>query len=226
MGGRPNRWNYSEYVAASFHYPCTMASYTHSIRTIPQNFQAGLPLFCASIGVVAWNATTQKPEIQVAVIYNPILNEITSAVAGRGAYLNGKRLTTNTGVSSEIPLNECLVNVGFPVVKESTLRASSKAVAALATQVRGLRMIACASQVSAWAARNQFQAYLSWDLNAWDVCAGILIVKESGGCVLDFASGKEATIESRDLIFTSPTCGRMLAEELRQVLEDNDCLEY
>jgi myo-inositol-1(or 4)-monophosphatase len=123
-------------------------------------------------------------------------------------------------------MNECLINVGFPVVKESTLQASSKAVAALATRVRGLRMIACASQVIAWVARNQFQSYLSWDLNAWDVCAGILVVRESGGCVLDFSSGQNATIESRDLIFTSPTSGKVLAEELRQVLEDNDCIKY
>lgn len=179
--------------------------------------------------MIAWNQTTQEPEIQVGVIYNPILDEMTSAVAGRGAYLNGKRLhvpETTTTTTTTIPLNECLVNVGFPVMKESTLQASSKAVAALANKVRGLRMIACASQVITWVARNQFQSYLSWDLNAWDVCAGMLVTRESGGCVLDFASGQEATIESRDLIFTSPSTGRLLADEIRQVLEDNDCLEY
>ena len=83
--------------------------------------------------------------------------------------------------------------------------ASSKAVAALATRVRGLRMIACASQVIAWVARNQMQAYVSWDLNAWDVCAGMLIVQQSGGTVLDMQTGRNATLASRgsDPIFTS-----------------------
>ena len=97
---------------------------------------------------MSWNQTTQQPEIQVGVIYNPILDEMTCAVAGRGAYLNGKRLHhTTTTTNTHIPLNECLVNIGFPVVQESTLQASSKAVSAFATRVRGLRMIACASQV-------------------------------------------------------------------------------
>jgi len=152
---------------------------------------------------------------------------MTSAVAGRGAYLNGKRIqipSTET-TTTRIPLEESVVNVGFPVVKESTLLASSKAVAALATRVRGLRMIACASQVVAWVARNQLQAYVSWDLNAWDVCAGMLIVQESGGSLVDF-NGTNATISSRDLIFTSPHAGMELAEELRQVLEEHDCLNY
>jgi myo-inositol-1(or 4)-monophosphatase len=183
-------------------------------------------LFCASIGVVAWNQTTNQPEIQVGVIFNPILDEMTSAVAGRGAYLNGKRLNS-TVANTGLPLKECLVNIGFPVVQESTLAASTRAVSALASRVLGLRMIACASQVICWVARNQFQVYVSWDLNAWDVCAGMLILQESGGGnILDFATNQTATITSRDLIFTSSTAGKAVAEEIRQVLEDHDCLEY
>ena len=188
----------------------------------------GLPLFCVSIGVVAFHTMTREPQIKVGVIYNPMLQEMTSAVAGRGAYLNGKRLFTNATfntTSTTVPLSEAVINVGFPVVKESTLRASSKAVMALATRVRGLRMIACASQVIAWVARNQLQSYVSLDLNAWDVCAGMLIVKESGGQVMDF-NGTTATIESRDLIFTSANAGIALGNELRQVLEEHDCLDY
>jgi myo-inositol-1(or 4)-monophosphatase len=183
------------------------------------NFQAGLPLFCASIGVVSLSQNNE-PEIMVGVIYNPILDEMTCAVKGRGAYLNGKRIQIE---QTSLTLEESLVNVGFPAVKESTLEASSRAVAALVTKVRGLRMIACASQVLAWVARDQFQVYVSWDLNAWDICAGMLIVRESGGAIMDF-KGSSATIVSRDMIFTSQTGG--LGEELRQILDQHDCLEY
>lgn len=183
------------------------------------NFQAGLPLFCASIGVVSLSQNNE-PEIMVGVIYNPILDEMTCAVKGRGAYLNGKRIK----IEQTCPkLEESLVNVGFPAVKESTLEASSRAVATLATKVRGLRMIACASQVLAWVARDQFQVYISWDLNAWDICAGMLIVRESGGAIMDF-KGSPASIASRDMIFTSQIGG--LGENLRQILDQHDCLEY
>ena len=183
------------------------------------NFQAGLPLFCTSIGVVSLSQKSE-PEIVVGVIYNPILDEMMCAVKGRGAYLNGKRIHIE---QTHPKLEESLVNVGFPAVKESALEASSRAVAALATNVRGLRMIACASQVLAWVARDQFQVYISWDLNAWDICAGMLIVRESGGAIVDF-NGSPASISSRDMIFTSQT--GELGETLRQILDQHGCLEY
>lgn len=207
---------------------------------------AGLPLFCTSIGVVSLS-NNEDPEVVAGVIYNPVLNEMTSAVRGRGAYVNGKRLTVAgegrqqqqdqhetvavASPSSMLLLDESLVNIGFPVVKPSTLAASSRAVAALAPKVRGLRMVAVAAQVMAWTAQNKFQAYVSWDLNAWDVAAGMLIVKEAGGSVLDF-SGKEATIQnSRDLIVTSSGSlgagvARVLGEEILAILSEHDCLQY
>mmetsp|Transcript_28462 Transcript_28462/g.57053 ORF Transcript_28462/g.57053 Transcript_28462/m.57053 type:complete len:162 (-) Transcript_28462:204-689(-) len=161
---------------------------------------------------------------------------MTSAVRGRGCYLNNCRLNTdskskhssNTQQPRQSVLGQSLINVGFPVCKESTLLASSRAVSALATKVRGLRMCACASQVIAWVAQSKFQAYFSWDLNAWDVAAGMLIVEESGGLVYNF-DGTRADISSRDIIFTCRAeTGEegLLRDELIEVLRDNDCVEY
>ena len=89
-------------------------------------------------------------------------------------------------------------------------------------------MIACASQVIAWVAQSKLQAYFSWDLNAWDMSAGMLIVEESGGLVSNF-DGTRADISSRDIIFTCfPDNGEegLLRDELIEVLTDNNCLEY
>eukprot|EP00984_Skeletonema_dohrnii_P000198 scaffold61_cov80-Skeletonema_dohrnii-CCMP3373.AAC.1 len=155
------------------------------------NFQAGLPIYAMSIGVVALpssSSSSSSPEVVAGVIYNPTLGEMTSAVRGRGCYLNNRRLQPPQQQQQQLPprtsiLNQSLINVGFPISKESTLQASSKAVAALATKVRGLRMVACASQAMAWVAQSKFNAYFSWDLNGWDVAAGIVIVEESGGLV-------------------------------------------
>lgn len=189
------------------------------------NFQAGLPMYCASIGVVS--IFDEKPTVLVGVIYNPAIDEIVSAVRGRGCYLNGERLKQDPTEQKGIHLNEALINVGFPVVKPSTLRASSRAVTALAPRVRGLRMIASASQVRAWVAQGKFSAYISWDLNSWDVAAGMVIVEESGGRVLNF-DGTVADISSRDLILISCCEGEegTLQEQMRAVLEENDCFAY
>jgi myo-inositol-1(or 4)-monophosphatase len=209
------------------------------------NFQAGLPIYAMSIGVVSLqqhsssSSSSSSPEVIAGVIYNPALGEMISAVKGRGCYLNNRRLDSTRRQkqqqhSSSPPksiLSQSLINVGFPVCKESTLHASSKAVTALATKVRGLRMVACASQAMAWVAQSKFNAYFSWDLNGWDVAAGIVIVEEAGGLVSNF-DGSRANVCSRDMIITCPSGSvgdekeGLLRDELIEVLRENDCFEY
>lgn len=156
---------------------------------------------------------------------------MTSAVRGRGCYVNNQRIGQESNVDKkprDSVLNSSLINIGFPIAKESTLFASSKAVSALATRVRGIRMIASASQTMAWVAQGKLDAYFSWDLNAWDIAAGVVIVEESGGLVSDF-DGAIADVSSRDLIITSrPNNGEegILRDELIAVLKENDCIEY
>ena len=86
-------------------------------------------------------------------------------------------------------------------------------------------MIASASQTMAWVAQNKLNAYFSWDLNSWDICAGIVIVEESGGMISNM-DGSKADISSRDMIITScPNCGEegILRDELVLVLNEINC---
>jgi myo-inositol-1(or 4)-monophosphatase len=210
----------------------------------------GLPLFCVSIGVVS----KVSEQIVVGVIYNPLLDEMVYAVRGEGCYVNGEKILSG-GEEKSIRLHEGLISVGFPGAKESTLRVASRAIGALATKAKGLRMIACASQVMSWVAQKKINAYVSWDLNSWDICAGMLIVEESGGYIRDM-NGNKATIKSRDLIITCrgaltsnasiatnnstsgstgtevrsglhvPEAENSLHYELLKVLTENQCLTY
>ncbi len=208
------------------------------------NFQAGLPMFCVSIGIVALKENVE-PQVVAGVIYNPVLNEMMSAVRGRGCYLNGNRLESSRRNVSALPsssqrrkdednpkeegisLNKAMINVGFPVYSEGTLRVSSKTVTALATKVRGLRMIASASQVMSWVAQGKLNAYVSWDLNAWDIAAGMIIVEECGGFISDF-EGQRASILTRDMIIScNEGNGKHdLSKSILKIMEENDCLDY
>jgi len=209
------------------------------------NFQCGLPMFCVSIGVVS----KDSGQVVVGVIYNPILDEMIHAVRDHGCYVNGKKLAVgevndsrDIDSAKHTRLKDALVNVGFPGARESTLVVASRAIRALATKTKGLRMIACASQVLSWVAQNKINAYVSWDLNSWDICAGMLIVEEAGGFISDLL-GNVATIESRDLIIScyssnqgnyhmsdsqtiSSGVEKSLHYELLQVLTENQCISY
>lgn len=189
------------------------------------NFQAGLPMFCVSIGIVAIDEHNQ-PVVVGGVIYNCVLNEMVSAVKERGCYINGEKMKPRAASSD---LKQALINVGFPVSSEGTLRASSRAVAALATKVRGVRMIASASQVMSWVAQGKLNSYVSWDLNSWDIAAGMVIVEEAGGFISNF-EGAKATIIDRDLIVTCKENddgdSAPLSNQILDILTENDCLKY
>jgi 3'-phosphoadenosine 5'-phosphosulfate (PAPS) 3'-phosphatase len=78
-----------------------------------------------------------------------------------------------------------------------------------------------------WVAQGKFTAYVSWDLNAWDVAAGMVAVEEAGGFVANF-DGKRATIKDRDLIVTCKEEGgrNFVNYQVQKVLEENDCTWY
>lgn len=217
---------------------------------------SGLPIYAISIGAVSFCPTDtekhggsgggHKLEVVAGVIYNPAMNELISAVRGRGCYLNNERIRPrialpkhgddDSSIRKQSVLSQSLINVGYPIKSTSTLKASSRAISALSTKVRGLRIMACASQTMAWVAQSKFDAYIGWDLNAWDVAAGLVIVQESGGQVCNF-DGSRADIMSRDMIITCASrvsCSeeadanedRTLRDELIQVLRDHDCMDY
>lgn len=190
------------------------------------NFQSGLPVFCASIGIV-----NQQKEVVVAVVYNPLLDEMVTAIKGQGCLVNGRKLATESGTNkAPIELQNSIVNIGFPVCKVETLMASSRAVTALSTKVKGLRMFACASQVMSWVAQKKINAYISWNLNSWDICAGLLLVNEAGGFASSF-DGKEATVETRDMIITCQGAhenfglSKNMLSEIIDVLQEANCLD-
>ena len=88
-------------------------------------------------------------------------------------------------------------------------------------------MIASASQVMSWVAQGKLNAYVSWDLNAWDIAAGMIIVEESGGFISDF-EGNRGSILTRDMIIScnEGNSKHELSKAILQVLKENDCLQY
>ena len=79
------------------------------------------------------------------------------------------------------------------------LALSMKWVVELSNKARGVRVIACASLAMAWIARGRLSAYYSFDLHAWDVAAGSLLIQEAGGQVTGL-DNQPYTLQTRDLL--------------------------
>lgn len=134
------------------------------------NYSAGLPNFCVSIGL-QHNGTTV-----LGVVYAPYLGELFTAVRGKGAYLNGRRLHTGT----KTDIHKAVVSTGFPVDKDRTPDCNVDNAMRVLPQVRGLRRLGSAAIDISYVAAGLLDGYWEMNLHEWDVCAALLIAEEAG----------------------------------------------
>ena len=153
------------------------------------NFLHGLPIFNVTIGV------EYKGEIVAGVVYDPNLDEMFTAEKGSGAYLNGKRLKVTTSTA----LIDSLLVTGFPYnIAQNPDNAIGHFVNFL-VEARGLRRLGSAAIDLSYVAAGRFDGFWEVNLNPWDMAAGILLVREAGGRVTDFA-GQESTIYKKQVL--------------------------
>ena len=145
------------------------------------NFIHGVPCFAVSI------ALQHKEEIVMGVVYEVSRDECFSAARGKGAFLNGKPIR----VSKRKSLSECLVATGFPIYNFSRLDAYMETLRYMMQHTHGVRRIGAAAADLCYLACGRVDAFFEYNLNAWDVAAGALIIGEAGGTVSDFSGGKE-----------------------------------
>ncbi len=157
------------------------------------NYLHGFPQFAVSI------ALKHKNRLEAAVIYDPVSQELFTAARGEGAKLNEKRIR----VSGHVGLNSALLSTGFPYTDQSYLDTYLETMRALMEPAAGIRRPGSAALDLAWIAAGRCDGFWEFNLNAWDIAAGALIVREAGGIVTDFY-GKDSYLETGDIIAASP----------------------
>jgi myo-inositol-1(or 4)-monophosphatase len=156
------------------------------------NFAHGYPWFCVSIGLT--EGPPGKEELLAGVVFHPVSQEMFTAVRGEGAYLNNKKIH----VSKIEKLATSLLGTGFPAHKRMqnpnihyywnfTLRS------------HGVRRAGSAALDLASVACGRFEGFWEFGLNPWDTAAGVLLVREAGGTVTDFA-GNPYQLGARELM--------------------------
>jgi myo-inositol-1(or 4)-monophosphatase len=170
------------------------------------NFAAKLPHFCTSIALA-----TAEREPLLGVVYDPVRGELFTAVAGQGAQLNGQRI----GVTLTDKLSDAVVSSGFPYDKHTNPDNNLREWAAFLQHIRGERRLGSAALDLCWLGAGRLDGYWEKDLKPWDAMAGMLIAREAGGMVTDYAGGSHPQRQDRGRYVASN--GRLHAE-MRAVL--------
>ncbi len=143
------------------------------------NFSHGLPLFGVSV------AALHKGIPVAGVVSLPALGWVFHAGRGMGSYMNETRLSVST-VSS---LPDALAVTGFPYSRRKQAARISRYVEHFLTRVQGLRRLGAAAVDLCLVARGWLDVFWEFELNAWDLAAGIIILQEAGGRITDWQGG-------------------------------------
>ena len=172
------------------------------------NFMHGIPHFAISIAVQEGN------KITAGMVFDPTRNECFFAEAGKGAFVNERRIR----VSGRRQLNEALFSTGIPFLGRGTPETDKIFQAELQSVMQscaGVRRFGSAALDLAWVAAGRYDGYWEKGLNIWDIAAGILLVREAGGFVSDFGS-RDKALETGNVVAANPDLHTTLLKLLRK----------
>jgi myo-inositol-1(or 4)-monophosphatase len=138
------------------------------------NFAHGFPVFNVTL------ALERAGELIAGVIIDPTRNDVFTAEAGAGAYLNQERIH----VSKTARIEDSLSATGFPSRKRHQ-NVNVHFYYQLAMESHGVRRAGAAALDLAYVACGRLDLFWEFTLKPWDMAAGALLVREAGGVVTD-----------------------------------------
>ncbi len=144
------------------------------------NYAHGYPCFSVSIALL------HAGVVALGVVYDPMRQELFTAVRGQGAFLNNKQIR----VSSVDRLIAGLLATGFPYDRKTSDKNNLDFFRLLLMAAQEVRRDGSAALDLCAVAAGRFDGFWELKLKSWDVAAGSLIVTEAGGTVSNLAGGE------------------------------------
>ncbi|HEX7081399.1 MAG TPA: inositol monophosphatase family protein [Gammaproteobacteria bacterium] len=175
------------------------------------NYLHGFPVFAVSIAIMHRN------ELQHAVVYDPMRQEIFTATRGEGAQLDGRRIR----VSKRQQLSGSLIATGFPfrgnlVYVDRYL----EMLRAVMIETSGVRRPGAAALDLCYVAAGRVDGFWELGLSKWDIAAGALLIREAGGRISDFR-GTDRYLETGHVVAGNPkvyaALSKLLAPHARDI---------
>jgi myo-inositol-1(or 4)-monophosphatase len=146
------------------------------------NFLYGFPVWSVSV------AAERDGAIVAGTVFDPVHNEIWTAVLGEGAALNGSPLPL---LADRADLATALVATGFEY-GAARRGEQGQVVTSVLPEVRDIRRAGSAALDMCWVGAGRVDAYFETGTHIWDRAAGLLVAAEAGAWVGGFDGGPPA----------------------------------
>ncbi len=170
------------------------------------NYIHGYPAFAVSV------ALEHEGEVAVAVVLDPLRDELFTAVKGEGAKLNGSPIN----VAPFRGLDRSLIATGFPFRSKDMLDDYLRLFKTVFLKVSGIRRAGAAALDFAHLAAGRFDGFFELGLSPWDIAAGGLLITEAGGIVTDFGGGGDY-LDTGNIVAGVPEVYLSIYEDVRAV---------
>lgn len=171
------------------------------------NFLHGQPHYAVSI------ALEREGKLFSGVVYDVAKNEIFWGETGRGAWLGQRKLR----VGQRRNLEDAVIATGTPWVGKSEEYHDrfAREIQVMTRTVAGIRRYGSAALDLAWVAAGRFDGFWESHLNAWDIAAGMVLVREAGGAVGEL-NGKGDPLETGSILASNADLQPQLERKLKQ----------
>lgn len=171
------------------------------------NFLHGIPHWAISIGL------EHKGQIIAGLIHDPVKDEIFHAEKGKGAFMRRSRLR----VSGRNELMNAIIATGAPRRSQAQKNQFIAEYTAMQSVAPGLRRFGAAALDMAYVAAGRYEGFWERDLKAWDIAAGVLIVKEAGGFISDIDDIRKNPVDTGNILATNEQLFDPIGKVLKSV---------
>jgi myo-inositol-1(or 4)-monophosphatase len=146
-------------------------------------------------------------------LYNPVSDEMFTAIPGQGAYMNGERLR----VSQQADVAMFAIGTGLPTPNLQLYPGAYQRLDAIRAPIGAIRIVGSAANSAAYVAMGRLTGYFE-ETGFFDTAVGILCVQEAGGVVTDWwGRGPEVYEQTGTLIIANAATHAYLLEHLKDV---------
>ncbi len=153
------------------------------------NFLQGIPVFSVSV------ALKKDDDYLLGVVVDVMQKDTYHAHAGGGAFCNEGQIRT----SKTSKLHEAVIATGFPYDSREELPELVSILNTFLRSTRGIRRLGSAALDMTYVASGKMDLFYETTLNLWDIAAGVVLVREAGGQVMDFM-GNQITSDATRII--------------------------
>jgi myo-inositol-1(or 4)-monophosphatase len=174
------------------------------------NYIHQYPTFSVSI------ALQEEGKTILGVIYDPVKEELFTAITSCGSYLNKKPIN----VSKRTNLKESLIITGFPFRKKDIIDDYLKLFKNLFLKVSDIRRDGSAALDLAYVACGRCDGFFELNLSPWDIAAGSILIKEAGGVVTDF-NGNNKFLLTGNIIAGNKNIHQKILKEVKSIFKED-----